>query len=86
MDDWLTPETYGKIKVKGRSQKSSEDSGVSNQDSVTRIQDSGEEFKPQRHHNHELKTTQPGKRAVHMPGNLHSIYNSSFITHNSKVG
>jgi len=27
MDDWLTPETYGKIKVKGRSQKSNEDSG-----------------------------------------------------------
>lgn len=29
MDDWLTPETYGKIKVKGRRQKSNEDSGVS---------------------------------------------------------
>jgi len=38
MDDWLTLGTYGKIKVKGRSQKSNEDSGFSNQDSVTRIQ------------------------------------------------
>jgi hypothetical protein len=27
MDDWLTTGTDGKIKVKGRSQKSNEDSG-----------------------------------------------------------